>query len=332
MQRKLTAAALGAVVVFAAATATTTEAAPTGTDSEPYQWFVPAKITGETASKAFNELPENEVCLFNAPTSKKDKNLDPEGFVKLRPGEQWYNEFVKNSPYPKYAKEAGLQFTYNNPNFLENAYTLVSAFGMNSFTPTATVLPKFYDPTNPDKLYEADYSEWWDGENPLRDSFKGDQIIEDLNSGIQEANSTIAAGEDNIRLGDDFMATMGQHHISSGTYAKLVYEDYLQSLNDCIGSLENGETASASEDGDNESQETPTATNTETTGAETEAIEDKVAEDDKVEPVNTGDNDTEGSSETGKIIGIVAGVIAAIAALVGAASFFAPQLGITLPF
>lgn len=300
MQPKLTAAALGAVVVFAAATATTTEAAPTGTDSEPYQWFVPAKITGETASKAFNELPENEVCLFNAPTSKKDKNLDPEGFVKLRPGEQWYNEFVKNSPYPKYAEEAGLQFTYNNPNFLENAYVLVSAFGMNSFTPTAAALPKFYDPANPDKLYEADYSEWWSGE--LKDSFTGDQVIEDLNTGIQYANDAIKAGEDNMRLGDDFMATMGQRHISRGTYAKLVYQDYLQSLNDCIASLENGETASASEDGDNDSQETPTAT------------------------------DTEGSSETGKIVGIVVGVLAAIAALVGAASFFAPQLGIKLPF
>lgn len=321
MQRKLTAAALGAVVVFAAATATTTEAAPTGTDAEPYQWFVPTKITGETAAKAFNELPENEVCMFNAPTSKNDKNLDPESFVKLRPGEQWYNEFVKNSPYPKYAEEAGLQFTYNNPNFLENAYTLVSAFGMNSFTPTAAALPKFYDPADPNKLYEADYSEWWDGENPLRDSFTGKQIIEDLNTGIQEANSTIKAGEDNMRLGDDFMATMGQHHISSGTYAKLVYEDYLQSLNDCIASLENGEAASASEDGDNE-----------TTGAETETLLDEVAEDNKVEPINTDDTDTEGSSETGKIVGIVVGVLAAIAALVGAASFFAPQLGIKLPF
>lgn len=300
MQHKLTAAALGAVVVFAAATATTTEAAPTGTESEPYQWFVPAKITGETASKAFNELPENEVCLFNAPASGKETNLDPEGFAKLRPGEQWYNEFVKNSPYPKYAKEAGLPFKYNNDSFLENAYVLVDALGMNSFTPTAAALPKFYDPANPDKLYEADYSEWWSGE--LKDSFTGDQVIEDLNTGIQYANDAIKAGEYNIGLGDDDMATAGQHHVRRGTYAKLVYEDYLQSLNDCIASLENGETASASEDGDNENQETPTAT------------------------------DTEGSSETGKIIGIVAGVIAAIAALVGAASFFAPQLGITLPF
>lgn len=46
----------------------------------------------------------------------------------------------------------------------------------------------------------------------------------------------------------------------------------------------------------------------------------------------TGNNDDAGSSETGKIIGIVAGVLAAIGLIAAGVVAFAPQLGIQLPF
>lgn len=57
---------------------------------------------------------------------------------------------------------------------------------------------------------------------------------------------------------------------------------------------------------------------------------DKTKPDDKTKP---GNNDKDaGSSETGKIVGIIAGVLAALGLIAAGLVSFAPQLGIKLPF
>lgn len=65
-----------------------------------------------------------------------------------------------------------------------------------------------------------------------------------------------------------------------------------------------------------------TGTGTGTTGTGTK--------DDKAN--TTGNKDDVGSSETGKVVGIIAGVLAAIGLIAAGVVAFAPQLGIQLPF
>lgn len=294
-----------------------------------YQWFVPATISGTTASEAFDELPVNKVCLFNRPSSGTETNIDPDGLVQKHNGPHWNDLVVKNSPYPKYAQAAGVEFKYDtpwdSPDFDWSKWSdgdagkLLAALQISPWDSLAyhlVVTPKFYDPANPKKFYKAGYDKWWnDSGTYLEDEFSGSGIVEYSESAIKYADLAIGEAEKKLAENPENNKNYQLEQIALGKYTKLVHQDYLQSLDDCVASLGYGK---------------GTITGTKQVGP-------NVITGGKVKE-NSGGKDNnntpaaETGANTGKIIGIVVGVIAAIAALLGAAAFFAPQLGIKLPF
>lgn len=316
MNRKATAATLGAAALLAA-TVTPSEAAPTA-----HEWFVPMEITGETAGKVFDELPQNKVCAFNQPANGAT-NIDSDGFAKQRSGDAWYDDLLENSPYGAYAKFAEFEYAKDSDDYFASAKALFGELASPAgrlLAPSSTILPRFYDPANPAKTYTADYTEWL-GEYAT-ESFSGEGLVQAANFAVSDAKNNIEAGKKNLTSTDEFMSSSAAGQIQRGTFVQAVNEDYLKSLQDCVNALGyndlaiEGAPAEANVTIDSEAptEETPADEKT----GETEKTADEAPAD--------------GSSETGRIIGIIAGVLAAVAALIGAASYFAPQLGIKLPF